>query len=230
VLGIETARAGSATGEVTSVLRTLPSHAQRRVPFRVRHPAVAVVIALAVVALVGGGATWLATRAHHGTGTLPQPAPKATPHQVGLCDSCAHDYNPLAPVGPKNQNPGEVGLAIDGDRNTAWNTEQYYNGLQKPGVGIYVTASPAVAAHSMIIDTDTPGYSVVIYARLKQPNPDLFDVGPTGWVKVGAAPFLHSTQTIPLNTGGVGYHYYLAWITSLGKGEYVAVNEIALYT
>ncbi len=36
-LAIETARAGSATGEVTTVLRTLPSTAQRRVPFRVRH-------------------------------------------------------------------------------------------------------------------------------------------------------------------------------------------------
>src|SRR5580692_6699706 len=34
VLAIETARAGSATGEVTTVLRTLPSQAQRRVPFR----------------------------------------------------------------------------------------------------------------------------------------------------------------------------------------------------
>src|ERR1700728_1202962 len=37
VLAIETARAGSATGEVTTVLRTLPSTAQRRVPFRLRH-------------------------------------------------------------------------------------------------------------------------------------------------------------------------------------------------
>src|SRR5246127_1680010 len=32
-LAIETARAGSATGEVTTVLRTLPSSTQRRVPF-----------------------------------------------------------------------------------------------------------------------------------------------------------------------------------------------------
>ena len=37
VLAIETARAGSATGEVTSVLRTLPAPSQRRVPFRLRH-------------------------------------------------------------------------------------------------------------------------------------------------------------------------------------------------
>src|SRR5690348_5258890 len=36
-LAIETARAGSATGEVTSVLRTLPSQTRRRIPFRIRH-------------------------------------------------------------------------------------------------------------------------------------------------------------------------------------------------
>src|SRR5690242_18462257 len=37
VLAIETARAGGATGEATSVLRTLPSRARRRIPFRMRH-------------------------------------------------------------------------------------------------------------------------------------------------------------------------------------------------
>src|SRR5438874_2893196 len=67
VLAIETARAGSVGGEVTSVLRTLPSSAQRRVPFRLRHPAIAVIVALLIVAALGGGAVWLSTRAHHGT-------------------------------------------------------------------------------------------------------------------------------------------------------------------
>src|SRR5450755_1431865 len=65
VLAIETARAGSATGEVTTVLRTLPSRAQRRVPFRLRHPAVALLAVVVVVALVGGGAARLTTRTHH---------------------------------------------------------------------------------------------------------------------------------------------------------------------
>src|SRR5438105_3019819 len=46
VLAIETARAGTATGEVTSVLRTLPSRKRRRVPFRVRHRLTAVVVGL----------------------------------------------------------------------------------------------------------------------------------------------------------------------------------------
>src|SRR6202035_2910495 len=36
VLAIETARAGTATGEVTAVLKTLPTKARRRVPLRVR--------------------------------------------------------------------------------------------------------------------------------------------------------------------------------------------------
>src|SRR6202020_105678 len=51
VLGLETARAGSVTGEVTSVLRTLPSTAQRRVPLRLRHRVVVVGMLLVVAAV-----------------------------------------------------------------------------------------------------------------------------------------------------------------------------------
>src|SRR5213082_1565233 len=50
VLAIETARAGSATGEVTSVLRTLRSQTQRRIPFRLRHPASTLLVSLIIVA------------------------------------------------------------------------------------------------------------------------------------------------------------------------------------
>ncbi|HUD18363.1 MAG TPA: protein kinase [Acidimicrobiales bacterium] len=231
VLAMETARSGSATGEVTSVLRTLPSHSQRRVPLRLRHPMVMILSLLAVLAIVGGAAVFLANRTHHGSGILPQAPPKAAPHQITLCTSCAHDYNPDALSGPKDQHPNEVGLAIDGNRNTAWTTETYYdNTLGKPGVGLYVDAKPGVAARSMLIDTATPGYSVVIYARRSPPKPNVFDTGPNGWVQVGGAPDVHPTQTIRLNTGVVPYRYYLVWITDLGNHNQVAVNEIALYT
>jgi serine/threonine-protein kinase len=231
VLAMETARSGSATGEVTSVLRTLPSHSQRRVPLRLRHPVVMILSLLAVLAIVGGAAVFLANRTHHGSGVLPQAPPKAAPHQITLCTSCAHDYNPDALSGPKDQHPNEVGLAIDGNRNTAWTTETYYdNTLGKPGVGLYVDAKPGVAARSLLIDTATPGYSVVIYARRSPPNPNVFDTGPNGWVQVGGAPNVHPTQTIRLNTGVVPYRYYLVWITDLGNHNQVAVNEIALYT
>ncbi len=232
VLALEAARAGSATGEMTTVLRTLPASAKRRVPMRVRHPIAAIVSLLAMAAVVAIVFIFLANRAHHGNGPLNQPAPKATPHQIQLCDTCAVDYNPDAPSGPKNQHPQLDGLAIDGNRNTAWTTETYYDGLDKPGVGIYVDAKPGVAARSMIIDTATPGYTVAIYARRASDpvNPNVFDVGSTGWVKVGEATYVHATQTIRLATDSIPYRYYLVWITSLGAHNQVAVNEIALYT
>ena len=172
VLAIETARAGSVTGEVTSVLRTLPSRAQRRVPFRVRHPALVLITLMVVVLATVAVLIIVAGRAHHGAGNLPQTAPPASHGQVNLCSTCAHDYNPDAISGPKNQNPGQVGLAIDNNRNTAWTTQTYYYGLQsKPGVGLYVDASPGVAARSMVIDTSTPGFGSrsTPAARRRQP-------------------------------------------------------------
>jgi serine/threonine-protein kinase len=232
VLAIEAARSGSATGEVTTVLRTLPSSAQRRVPLRVRRPSAVIAVLLLVLATAAVTLVFVLNRAHRGTGKLPQAPPPATPQQVQLCDTCAHDYNPDALSGPKNQHPQEDGLAIDGNRNTAWTTETYYDGLGKPGVGIYVDAKPGVAAGSMVIDTETPGYTVAIYARRAQdpPNPQVFDAGPNGWVRVGGAAYVHSTQTIELTTDGIRFRYYLVWITSLGPHNQVAVNEIALYT
>jgi len=231
VLAIETARAGSASGEVTSVLRTLPSRTRRRVPLQVRQPLLVTGLALALVAVIAVGVVFLLGRTQHGSGSLPQAPPKFTPHQVSLCDSCATDYNPDALSGPKNQHPAQDYLAIDGNRNTAWATETYVDDtLGKPGVGIYVDAKPGVAAGSLVIDTDTPGYKVTIYARRSKPNPDTFDTGPGGWVGVGNAPDVHSTQTITLHTAGVRYRYYLVWITSLGNHGSVDVNEIALYT
>jgi serine/threonine-protein kinase len=230
VLAIETARSGNVTGEVTTVLRTLPSRKRRQLPLRRRQPVVVVALGLIVAAAVVGVLVFLAGRTHHGTPPLPQPAPKHTPHQVVPCDSCATDYNPDALSGPKNQHPEQTGFAIDGNRNTAWSTESYLgDNLGKPGVGIYVDMKPGVAAGSMVIDTDTPGYAVTIYARNSRPNPYTFDTGAQGWVKVGSAPSVKKTQTVALSTGTTKYRYYLVWITSLGGHGHVDVNEIALY-
>ena len=54
VLAIETSRSGQATGEVTTILRTLPGVAQRRVPWRTRHPArwIASIALLAVIVAI----------------------------------------------------------------------------------------------------------------------------------------------------------------------------------
>jgi serine/threonine-protein kinase len=231
VLAIETARSGNVTGEVTTVLRTLPSRKRRRLPLRRRQPLLVGLLGLIIAAAVVAVLVFAANNTHRGTGQLQQAAPKQTRHTISLCDSCATDYNPDALSGPKNQHPEQTGFAIDRDRTTAWSTESYLgNNLGKPGVGIYVDAKPGVAAGSMILDTDTPGYAATIYATSQRPNPDTFNSGPGGWVKVGSAPNVRRAQTIKLTTGKTKYRYYLVWITSLGDHSHVDVNEIALYT
>ena len=230
VLAVESARAGGVSGQATSVLRTLPSRAQRRVPLRVRHPAAALIALMGVVLAVVAVLILVAGNTHHGSGTLQQAPPPASHGQVHPCGTCAHDYNPDAISGPKTQNPGQVGLAIDNNPNTAWTTQTYYYGLQsKPGVGLYVDVSPGVAARSMVLDTSTPGIRVQIFGRRSAPNPNVFDVSPSGWVHVGGALSVAATQNLKLITHGVKYRYYLVWITSLGPHTQAAINEVALY-
>jgi len=66
-----------------------------------------------------------------------------------------------------------------------------------------------------VIDTATPGYSVVIYARFDHPIRTC-GIRAHRWVEVGAAANVHTTQSIKLYTAGRRYRYYLVWITSLG--------------
>jgi serine/threonine-protein kinase len=226
VLAIETARAGSATGEVTTVLRTLPSSARRRIPFRVRRPVTTTLIVLAVVAIAAGAAVWLASRAHHGTPRLTTKPPRAGLTQVLLCQPCAHDFDPLGDN--KIEHPGEVGLAIDGDRNTAWTTESYTNAnLAKAGVGIYVDASPRTTARQLRILTTTPGWSATIYAGNTQPAHGVWPI--PGWAIVGSVSNVRRQEDIALTSDGTPYRYFLVWITSLGSHDQVAINELTLY-
>ncbi len=229
VLAIETARAGGATGEATSVLRTLPSGTQRRVPFYVRHrgwtAAAGVIMAVVAVAL----AVWLGTRAHHGTGNVDQPLPSRDLTQVELCQNCANAYNPDGLNGDTSQNNQAAALAIDTNQNTAWTTEQYYSGqLGKPGVGLYLNASPGTVAKELVIDTVTPGFAATIYATNKAPNSSSF--GASGWVAVGSAKSVAKRQKIMLSRGTTRYRYYLVWITSLPPNrQSVSLNEVTLY-
>jgi eukaryotic-like serine/threonine-protein kinase len=234
VLELETARAGgNLNAEATSVMRTLPESTQRRLPMRLRHPWYIVLGLLLVALVIAGVLVFLANRTHHGTPGAPpqQHAPKGTPKLITPCSTCAHDYNPDALSGPKNQHPSLDNLAIDGSPSTAWTTESYDGDvLGKPGVGLYVSYKPAVAAGSMVLHTATPGFSVQIYATNQTPNPNTFNAGPDGWHKLAAVPSVKATQTIRLRTGGKRYQYYLVWITALNNHSSVAINEISLYS
>jgi serine/threonine protein kinase len=229
-LAIETARSGNTPGEVTAVLRTLPARKQRRIPFQLRHRVITPALALIVIAGIAAAGVWLASRAHHGTGRSSQP-PSSQLVQVGLCQTCAHAYNPDGLGGDTSQNDNEAGLAIDNDPQTKWQTQQYYGGsLGKPGVGLYVDANPGVVARALRLVTDTPGFQAQIWARNTAPKPNVADFGqPGGWVQLASQPYVHHRQEIAL-PGAAPYRYYLVWIVSLPPGlQTVSLNEISLY-
>src|SRR5271166_2987184 len=196
VLALEAARAGQATGEVTSVLRTLPGPAQRRLPWRMRHPArwvvsIALLAAIVALALIAGG---LGT--HRGTGVPPGIASHAGLEPVQLSQTAAHSYNPFG-TGPENRD--QVGNLVDSDPNTTWSTEQYYEGTLKKaggiGLGVYLDAAPRVLAKAIEIQTPTPGFAVQIYAadqiELELPYGNSTPLSARGWHAVGASTAVH---------------------------------------
>jgi eukaryotic-like serine/threonine-protein kinase len=227
-LAIETARSGSVTGEATMVLRTLPSQAQRVVPFRLRHRVIAVLLLLVAAAATVGILVWLGARAHHGPGRLLIKPPRRSLQQVIPCGTCAQGFNPLGT--PTNETPN-ASFAIDDQIGTYWDTQQYYDRrLDKAGTGIYVnfgtgTTQGTTAKYIRILDA-TPGFTATIYARhdappIRWPDP--------GWTRLSAPTIVGQNTSIPLTSGTTRYRYFLVWITNLGGHEQLSIDEIALY-
>jgi tRNA A-37 threonylcarbamoyl transferase component Bud32 len=235
VLAIEASRSGQATGEATSVLRTLPGTARRRLPWRMRHPArwaaslglLAVAAAIALVAAAG--------QTHRGTGVAPGVHAQAGLQPVPLSQTAAHDYNPFG-TGPENRDL--VQNVVDSDPNTTWSTEQYYDGtLRKPGgvgAGLYLDASPGVVARAIEIQTPTPGFAAQIYAA-NQPPPtlpygDRTPLSARGWQgPLGTSAYVHRHERIRL-AGERRFRYLLIWISALPPNmQSAAISEVVLF-
>jgi serine/threonine-protein kinase len=233
VLAIETSRSGQATGEVTTVLRTLPRRTRTRLPLRVRHPArwgasfglVGIVVAIALLAAAG--------HTHRGTGTSGAAA-RAGLEAVALSQTAAHDYNPFG-TGPEDRD--QVDNVVDNDPNTTWSTEQYYEGtLQKQGgvgLGVYLDAAPGVLAKAVSIQTPTPGFAVQVYVAdridLELPYGDSTPLPARGWQgPVGASASVHSGERIRVSVSR-RHRFYLIWMTTLPpRSESARIAEIDL--
>jgi serine/threonine-protein kinase len=236
VLAVEASRSGQATGEVTSVLRTLPGGTRRRLPWRMRHPArwaasLALLAGIAAVALIAA-----AESTHRGTGVSSNLGSGAGLVAVPLSQTAAHGYNPFG-TGPENRD--RIQNVVDNDPNTTWSTEQYYEGnLRKAGgvgLGLYLDAAPQVLAKGLEIQTPTPGFAVQIYVgdqiELELPYGDSKPLAERGWQgPVGASGYVHSGERIQLRLSGHPHRYYLIWMTTLPPGlKSASIADVALF-
>ena len=201
VLAIEAARAGQATGEVTTVLRTLPRSKRLRVPYFIRHRARWLLSAGSILALAAAAVVWLAFGGSAGRGSHSRtpkilPAPTGTLTSVHLCSTCATGFNPLG--NPTDEAP-DANLAIDGSTSTYWQTQQYYSDtLNKAGTGLYLTTGTPTSARELKLLTTTPGFTATVYARTSPPPMKWPDAG---WVRISSPAVMSSQTAIPLDGG-----------------------------
>jgi serine/threonine-protein kinase len=225
-LEVEAARAGSSTGEATSILDAVPPP-KRKLSRRARWSWVAI----ALLVLVGGGAllaTKLISDGLFGGGG----ANKGKGGNVAI--SSATDYDP---EGDGEEVSGKVELAVDGNpTGTAWETEHYdsetFEGTKTgpdPGVGIYVTTSSPARPTKMIVRSPTTGWDAQVFAVASGPPEAL-----PGWGEpVGEVVGASSVQEISLEVSKPS-RYFLLWFNKASEardqeGRYqVEISDIKL--
>jgi tRNA A-37 threonylcarbamoyl transferase component Bud32 len=231
-LAIETARSGQATGEATAVLRTLPAPARRFLPWRLRHPA-RWAVSLALLAAIAALVLILALgNTHRGTGVPPDVHPSSGKTPVVLAAKAASSYNPFG-TGPEHAE--DVASVVDGDVNTTWSTEHYVaSTLDKPGLGVQLDAAPGVVARAIELQTPTPGFTAEIYASSHPQPPSAgggaAGLGALGWTRLADPHTIYTRTTIPIDSSGTAYRYYMIWITRLPPAHQTAqLSEATLF-
>ena len=224
-LEVEAARAGSTTGEATSVLEAVPPPKRK-----LSGPGRRSWAAIALLLLVGGGALLAVQLISSGIGG--GGANQGKGGTVAL--SGATDYDPQ---GDEEEIGSKVELAADGDpTGTAWETEHYdseaFEGTKtgpNPGVGVYVTAGSPATPQRMIVRGPTPGWDAEVYAAPAGPPSDL-----SGWGEpVGEGSEAGETQEIPLEVRQPST-YFLLWFTKASEardqpGRYqIEISDIEL--
>jgi serine/threonine-protein kinase len=236
-LEVEAARAGSTTGEATTVLEAVPP-AKRKLSRRATWSWVAILAAIMIAAavllatqLIGSGN--VGNGGHQGGGGNGGGGGKTTEHAVSI-DS-ATDYDP---EGDGEEDPETVELAVDGNpTGTAWSSEHYdtdtFAGTKEgpnPGVGLYVTTGAAVTPNKMKIITPTPGWDAQIYAAASGPPEGIEEWGEA----IGEVKNAAKEEEIQLHLGQAA-KYFLIWFTKASpasdqEGRFqVEISDVKLF-
>jgi eukaryotic-like serine/threonine-protein kinase len=224
-LEVEAARAGTTTGEATSVLDAVPPP-KRKLSGRSRWSWAAILALL----LVAGGSLLAVKLISDGIGGGGANEGKGKP----VTEVSATDYDPR---GDGEEIGSKVELAVDGDPSgTAWETEHYdsdtFAGTKTgpdPGVGIYVTTDSPASPSKMLVRTPTPGWDAEVFAAPSGPPAELSEWGEPVGVVVGAS----SLTEIDLRVAQPS-RYFLLWFNKASEardqaGRYqVEISDISL--
>jgi eukaryotic-like serine/threonine-protein kinase len=186
-----------------------------------RHPRRTLMLSVAILAMGAGVIAFLATRTEEGPGRAATPRTPGL-SAVQLSRGAAHDYDP---EGDGEESPDQVRFAIDGNRPTEWDTEQYEGGFEasnKTGVGLYIDTGTPVAARQLDLVSSTPGFRAAVYASNSVPAEI------NGWKKLTQTLNVKQDQKFVLDTAQQKFRNYLLWISELPEGGQAVIRELSL--
>ena len=233
VLAIETARAGSATGEVTSVLQdaALADPAPRPVPDPPPRAGGGADAAAAGHRRRRGGVA--ARHPHPPRGAQARPSaaggPPGSDPSLPELRARLQPRRGQRPEEPEPE-PGRVRHRRQRQHRLADRALLQRHVRQGRRRAVRRRRDARCAARELVLYTQTPGYHAQIWGSDTPPDPEVFNTGPGGWTKLADVPSVQRRQPITLTPGKTGYRYYLVWMTSLPPGKQLAaINEVALY-
>jgi hypothetical protein len=121
-------------------------------------------------------------------------------------------YDPSGLGSPDHQR--DVGKLLDGNPNTGWSTDSYYQQfpIYKKGLGVMLSFETAISPASVTVVSPSPGTVLEIRSAMS-PNARLDQT-----TLVGTATLRSGSNQIPLRLGPPA-RYLLVWITGLGGGD-----------
>jgi serine/threonine-protein kinase len=224
-LEVEAARAGSTTGEATSILDAVPP-ANRKLSSRARWSWAAI----ALIVIVGGGAL-LAVQLI-GSGNSPGGGGGALKDKGNAVPiASVTDYDPQ---GDGHEDSETVGLAADGNLTSAWSSEHYLSDTfagtktgPNPGVGLYVTTDSPTTPKVMVIHTPSPDWDAEIYVTDSEPPEEVSEWGEP----VGDVTNADKIEEVELHLAAPARNF-LIWFTKAApdsEGSYdVEVSDVKL--
>jgi serine/threonine-protein kinase len=211
-LEVEAARAGSTTGEATSVLEAVPPN-ERKLSDGSRWSRVALLLLLLAAAVVLAAVLLISSGNGPGGGggaleDKGKPVPLAE----------ASDYDPQ---GDDEEDPEAVSLAVDGNpTGTAWTSEHYdddeFAGTKSgpdPGVGLYVVSKATTTPKEMIV-RGTPGWDAQVYATAAGPPEEVSEWGEP----VGDVTDAKDLEEVDLHLPSPA-KYFLIWFTKAAPSQ-----------
>jgi hypothetical protein len=127
------------------------------------------------------------------------------------------------PPGGGEENDNLLGLAKDGDPETAWRTDKYNTrrlGGLKPGVGIVLTPTSGAAAKRLELASNSRGWKATVYVASERTSTLAGWGAPVATVAGDGSPV---EIDLPGREGAV-----LLWLTDLGEDARFELQEAKL--